>query len=222
MTQPTTADLQYIRQHWDDLTDQLTAHGTDTWPPTMGLRDYLATLDDWDRAQYAAEQAAERRERTPDAIGEHPAPLNLAVLDTVRAVRARLCGTADFISAHQPTDLPYASRWRGRWTADTSWRHGVPWAITWLEGALEWARPQQAQQIRDAARDARWRMAAALGVPVRRDTGERPCPACGGQLVLTQPLEGLPWVWCDGVCGGRWRGAELARLHDDLNRQAAA
>jgi hypothetical protein len=252
VTQPTATTgehLQHITTQYPALRAQLTTHGTDTWPPTMGMAHYLATLTDQERDILAELNRQERAERTPDALGERPVPIRLTVLDALREIDAVLLECADVIAAATQRPAVTAVRSAGpadeigrqlhllavrdaadprRWHWNLEGRDGGQ-AAAWLLARIDGKRgpcrdltDTERQIIGRAAATARARLDRALGQARREDTGDRPCPHCGGQLVLTQPLEGDPWVWCDGVCGGVWRGAELAALHDDLERRAAA
>lgn len=212
------ADLASIRTHWTDLQTMRTVATVQQWPPTS-LRDYLNALEQADRDQYAAEARAERDERTADAPGERPVPINLAIVDTIRAVEAGLCGTADHLSAWEPHTLRYSEAWRGRWSPDTSWRHGVPWACTYLAGALAWLPGPQREQVAQAAREARHRVETALGSSRRRDVARRACPHCSGQLVLVHGGDDLPQASCTG-CTRSWRGANLATLYAAMTTAA--
>jgi hypothetical protein len=250
-TATTGEHLQHIARQYPALRHQLTTHGIDTWPPTMGMDAYLATLSDQDRDRLAAERRTERAERTPDAMGERPVPIRLAVLDALLEVDALLLEAADQTAAtvQRPVIGMPAGDLAGwtmtnisrraalaredrtdprRWHYGGAGRDGAA-AAGWLLARID-SMPGPCRELTDTERRhiarvasaARARLDRALGVVEQADVGTRPCPSCGGQLVLTQPLEGDPWVWCDGACGGRWRGPELAQLHDDLNRRAAA
>ena len=102
----TATHLRSIATTWTDLQDALGA-------PTLigafglGLRGYLATLE-----QYDAQEAAMLRalERDPAQIGQRPIPISLRVYETMRTVEAALVETADQIAAvvqHAPlTPMP--------------------------------------------------------------------------------------------------------------------
>ncbi|MEU9865506.1 hypothetical protein AB0D99_32020 [Streptomyces sp. NPDC047971] len=90
----TTTTLHRIAELWPALNDALGAPTAPTWPPA-GLRHYLAALEQHDAAEATALRALERN---PDQIGARPVPVNLRVLDTMRAVEAALVDTADRIA----------------------------------------------------------------------------------------------------------------------------
>ncbi|WP_151480643.1 BRcat domain-containing protein [Streptomyces albicerus] len=113
----TTANhLRTIALHWTDLHEaagqpaQLGAFG-------LGLRGYLARLDEADAEQleYERHQAAHLRtlERDPIQLGERPVPVRLAILDTMRIVETVLVQCADDIAhaaQRHPMAMPRAQR----------------------------------------------------------------------------------------------------------------
>jgi hypothetical protein len=83
----------------------------------LGLRGYLARLDDADEEQleYERHQAAHLRslERDPLQLGDRPTPIRLHILDTMRAVEAALTACADDIARQvqrTPMAMPSARR----------------------------------------------------------------------------------------------------------------
>lgn len=90
----TATTLRRIATLWPDLHEALGAPVAPSWPPA-GLRHYLAALEQADATEAAALRALER---SPDQIGARPVPVNLRVLDTMRAVEAALLDTADRIA----------------------------------------------------------------------------------------------------------------------------
>jgi hypothetical protein len=108
-TMTTTAThLRTIALHWTDLHDaagqpvQLGAFG-------LGLRGYLAALDDADRAEYYRAHRAWRHshDRDPLQLGDRPVPVRLHILDTMRTVETLLVQCADDI-AHAAQRTPIA------------------------------------------------------------------------------------------------------------------
>jgi len=105
-TNPTAQHLRTIATTWTDLRDalgapaQLGAFG-------LGLRGYLARLDQYDAAEALALRALER---DPAQIGQRPIPIKLRVYETMRTVEAALVETADQTAAvvqHPPlTPMP--------------------------------------------------------------------------------------------------------------------
>jgi hypothetical protein len=108
--------LRTIALHWTDLHEaagqpaQLGAFG-------LGLRGYLARLDDADAEQleYERHQAAHLRslERDPIQLGDRPVPVRLHILDTMRVVEAALVACADDIAhtaQRAPISVPAARK----------------------------------------------------------------------------------------------------------------
>ncbi|MFB6787658.1 hypothetical protein ACFCWT_13380 [Streptomyces olivaceus] len=110
----TATHLRTCALHWADLREAL---GT---PAVVGgfgigLRGYLAALDDADQQEARLHQAARLRslERDPIQIGERPVPVRLHILDTMRAVESALIACADDIAHHAqraPIPAPSARR----------------------------------------------------------------------------------------------------------------
>lgn len=114
MNTTTAQHLRTIALHWTDLREaagapaQLGAFG-------LGLKGYLARLDDAEQAEYDAHQAAHLRaqERDPLQLGDRPVPVRLHILDTMRAVEAALTSCADDIARQvqrAPMAMPSARR----------------------------------------------------------------------------------------------------------------
>lgn len=198
------ADLRHIATHWDDLRDQLDTPPADTWPP---LRDTAHRWTDQDHD----DAAAERAERTAVALGERPVPIRLTVLDTIRHVEQQLLDCADQCAALEPTDIPATERWH--WNA--SWRHGAPWACTWLTGALTWLPVAQRDHVASTAAVLRRRVDTTLGLQRRTDPITARTCFCGGRLVLRHGGPQIPEVQCLG-CGTVWAGGAMEVLlrHD--------
>jgi hypothetical protein len=97
------ADLAMIRALWPVLHAATTTRQHTTWPPTMGIAAHVRDLNERDAATET--RAAER---SPDQIGASPAPVRLAILDTIRQVTADLVHVADVIAAE--TQRPPISR----------------------------------------------------------------------------------------------------------------
>jgi hypothetical protein len=96
----TTAHLRTIALHWHDLHDaagapsQIGAFG-------LGLRGYLAALEDTDRQEYLRAHRAWRHahDRDPLQLGDRPVPVRLHILDIMRQVEDALVQCADDIAA---------------------------------------------------------------------------------------------------------------------------
>ncbi|MGV2918475.1 hypothetical protein [Streptomyces alfalfae] len=116
MTTTTATHLRTIALHWHDLHDaagQPVQHGAFG----LGLRGYLARLDELDAEQqeHERQQAAHLRslERDPIQLGERTVPVRLHILDTMRAVEAALIACADDIARQvqrPPMSMPRPQR----------------------------------------------------------------------------------------------------------------
>ena len=187
----TSTNLRSIALTWTDLRDALGA-------PTIigglgqGLRGYLNSLEDADRAEfgYNLAHAAHRRsqERDPSQIGQRPVPISLRVYDTMRTIEAALAECADQTAAavqNQPTpfapsswpaadrarrdaiaraDLADPRRWRFRGTTPPA-----PYTALWLLGRVEHRRgpfrrltEAQERHIGNVARESVARIEAVL------------------------------------------------------------
>jgi hypothetical protein len=97
----TTAHLHTIVLHWADLHEAAGVPGT-IGGFGLGLRGYLARLDqaDADQLEYEQHQAAHLRslERDPIQLGPRPVPVRLHILDTMAAIHAELLQCADAIA----------------------------------------------------------------------------------------------------------------------------
>ncbi|MFH8792229.1 hypothetical protein [Streptomyces sp. NPDC017941] len=111
----TATHLHTIVLHWADL------HEAAGQPATiggfgLGLRGYLARLDqaDADQLEYEQHQAAHLRslERDPIQLGPRPVPVRLHILDTMAAIHAELLECADAIAetVQRPPMAPPAPR----------------------------------------------------------------------------------------------------------------
>lgn len=104
-------NLRSIALHWGDLHEtagspaQIGAFG-------LGLRGYLAALDDAERTEFDYDRAHAKhlrsQERDPIQIGIRPVPVRLHILDTMRIVETVLIACADDI-AHAAQRTPIAS-----------------------------------------------------------------------------------------------------------------
>lgn len=223
------ANLALVRSHWGDLRDALEAEQAPVWPPT-NLVDYLRALDEANAEALRTDAIAERLERNPYALGERPVPLRLTILDTILSVEADLLATADQVAAEEPEAVPEAMRWR----YNASWRHGAPWACTWLSGALDWLPPASIRIVAEAADQAASRVRHALGMGRTHTRIPRPCPFCRlHSLRLHQGGDEPPEVTCETgyACpapvllderGRRlWLAADLVGLLTAMNARAS-
>lgn len=110
----TATHLRTIALHWGNL------HDAAGQPATigafgLGLRGYLARLEDAEQLEYNRHQAAHLRtlERDPIQLGDRPTPVRLHILDTMRAVEAVLVACADDIARtaqRAPISMPAARK----------------------------------------------------------------------------------------------------------------
>ncbi|MFF3398270.1 hypothetical protein ACFYW6_07125 [Streptomyces sp. NPDC002659] len=222
----TSQQLRTIATTWTDLQDalgapaQLGAFG-------LGLRGYLARLD-----QYDAEEAAALRalERDPSQIGERPVPIRLRVFDTMRSIQAGLAELADQIAAEvqrepvsfAPRDWPAAERARRNALARADladprrWRFRgnrppAPYTALWLLARVE-HRPGPCRRLNEAqqerighvARGAVTRIEAVLDVADRcKELSDENTCACGGRIEVYGGAGATPVARCQG-CGALW------------------
>lgn len=217
--------LTTVITRWSDLIDALTARNTSTWPPA-GLRHHLHS-----RSADEAEWAAAHRylDRSPDQLGETPAPIRLDLLDTMREVEADLVRLADITAAEVqrpamsrapahwlPADRARRNELADRDAADPRrWRYpghrDAPLAARWLTARLSdgpgpFVRLHGRHRITiaAAAEQAATRVETALAL-VRRSTPVAwPCPHCRGQLAVHGGDGQAPAVRCED-CGRTWR-----------------
>ncbi|MEU6822819.1 hypothetical protein ABZ921_19505 [Streptomyces atriruber] len=134
----TVAALRTIREQWGELLLAIETPPADVWPPRQ-LAHTMRAVDD---EQLVVE------ERAPLVLREHPAPLNLAVLDAGLAVERLVFSLADTLAAavqHEArTGAPRDPR---RWEfadpgavdirrAHGSRAHGLHYACVWVEGRV--------------------------------------------------------------------------------------
>ncbi|MFI1677026.1 hypothetical protein [Streptomyces sp. NPDC020607] len=232
----TATHLRTIALHWADL------HEAAGQPPQigafgLGLRGYLARLDqlDADQLEYDRHQAAHLRslERSSDQLGERPAPVRLAVLDTMRAVEAALVDCADQTAAvvqrspmaYAPRGWPAADRARRDQLARADaldprrWRYTgrrtAPYAALWLlarvtraAGPFAALPEREERRISTVAEGAAARVERALDIAAQRRTLERRC-GCGGAIDVHGGEGRAPLAHCTG-CGQVWTEGGLA------------
>jgi hypothetical protein len=231
MTSTATAiHLQYVIDNWQHLTDMLdTRHGA-PWPPAARMSDHIAALDKADAtteeiAEAAAHLRAGRRlaERADSrfTLGESPAPIRLAIVDTMRTVTADLVYLVDVLA--QEVQRPPMSKAPAHWLpADRAtrdqlaaqdagdprrWRYGqtrsATYAAGWLLGRIERCPgpflplgPSQVRRIEAAAGAAQQQVERALDGVRRAQVVDRPCPLCGGILGMASGDGQAPIVAC--------------------------
>ncbi|MEV8394804.1 MULTISPECIES: hypothetical protein [unclassified Streptomyces] len=153
-----------------------------------------------------------REDRGPGQLAELPAPLRLHVADAIRTVELVLASLADEIAADVQRDVYSPPRWKNpaddplgrmmlsiaaRDDADPRrWRYNLsdrsaPRAAQWLIEQLD-GEPGPCMPINDAHRERITRIAREAALLIERTIGTdrrsvelpRPCPWCGGVLVM--------------------------------------
>lgn len=166
----TATHLRTIARHWTDLRDaagqpvQVGAFG-------LGLRGYLARLDDAEQLEYERHQAAHLRSLERDAIqiGERPVPVRLHILDTMHVIEAALTACADDIARQvqrPPMAMPSARRadYRSEREARLAYedrQRRAALATADLADPKRWRHTGQ----RDATRAALWLLARVEYLP---------------------------------------------------------
>jgi hypothetical protein len=229
--------LQYVIDSWTHLTDMLdTRHGA-PWPPAARMSDYLAGLE---KAEATAEEIAEaaaylragrrvaERADSRFTLGESPAPIRLAIVDTMRGITDQLVYLCDVLSQevtrppmkHAPSHWTHADRVKRDLMADRDsadprrWHRrrarSAPDAAAWLLGRLRAAPgpflplgPSQLRRIEAAAGDAHEQIDRSLDGVRRAQVVDRPCPLCGGTLGMASGDGEAPIVACFG-CRQEW------------------
>lgn len=210
----TVRALRTIRGQWADLLLAIEEPPANHWPP----RQLAHTMREVDDEQLVVE------DRAPLVLREHPAPLNLAALDTGRAVERLLFDLADTLAAavqrtesgdprgwvFADPDAPDARRAAG------SRGHGLHFACVWIEGRVldedttpereldralapppfEVLPPHLLHEARRTVRIAEARLLRALGLDQRHTPIPAPCPWCGGELALHTAPEASPSATC--------------------------
>ncbi|WP_329424026.1 hypothetical protein [Streptomyces sp. NBC_01268] len=202
----TATQLQTIATLWPDLDNALGDRTQHAWPPPQ-LRSYLDALSHHDPTDAAALRALER---SPDQLGTRPVPVNLRIMDTMRAVEAALHETADQIaSARQDPDDTFRNH-PHRWHF-TGTRPGAAWTALWLSARAEgrfWpgralTEPQE-RHLGHVAREALHRVETALDLAhgTRELSPNHTCQ-CGGRIVITGGAGDQPTARCRS-CGAWW------------------
>ncbi|WAL93957.1 hypothetical protein [Streptomyces sp. Je 1-369] len=226
----TATHLRTIAVHWHDLHE---AAGTPVIAGAfgLGLRGYLARLDDLDADRAlmdaALARAAERADSNPEALGERPVPVRLSVLDTMRAVEAALVDCADQTAAvvqrspmaYAPRGWPDADRARRDQLARADaldprrWRYTgcrtAPYAALWLlarvtraAGPFTALPEREERRIAVVAAGAAGRVERALDIAAQRRTLEQRHD-CGGAIDVHGGEGRQPLAHCTG-CGQVW------------------
>ncbi|MYT57694.1 hypothetical protein GTW29_13385 [Streptomyces sp. SID7834] len=153
-----------------------------------------------------------RTDRTAEQLGERPVPLRLHVVDAIRTVELVLTSLADEIAADVQRDVYSPPRWKRpendplgremiaiaaqddadpkRWRYNMSGRT-APRAAQWLldrlvgePGPCMPINDSQRERITRTAREAARRVERTIGSERRSVELSRPCPWCGGVLVM--------------------------------------
>jgi len=151
-TAETRRNLALIRQYWGDLLAAIDTDPQPVWPPQR------LTTEMWARRD--AEAAVERAERSSDALGDSPAPLNLDAAQAVDDLTTEILALADQVAAacqRPPIQPPrihdgtkggaqLAAGLRAaadldrtdprRWHYNASWARGVHWGAVYIDGRL--------------------------------------------------------------------------------------
>ncbi|MFF9197318.1 hypothetical protein ACF09L_19130 [Streptomyces sp. NPDC014779] len=200
----TATQLQTIARLWPDLTEALGQPAT-VASFGLGLRGYLAALEQHDIAEAAALRALER---SPDQLGTRPVPVNLRIMDTMRAVEAALHETATQIAAANQHDMRTSHPHRWHYTGQP---RGAAWTALWLAARAEgvfWpgralTEPQQ-RHLRHVATESLRRVETALDLAhgTRELAPEHAC-ACGGRILISGGAGNQPVARCR-QCGAWW------------------
>lgn len=205
MTTTTAAQLQHIARLWPALDDALGQPATIA-PFGVGLRGYLTALEQHDIAEARALRALERN---PEQLGDRPVPVNLRIMDTMRAVEAALHETADQIAAtnqHHDVRTSHPHRW-----SFTGRRPGAVHTALWLSAraaGVFWpgralTEPQH-RHLGHVAAEALHRVETALDLAhgVRELSPDHTCQ-CGGRIVVEGGAGDQPTARCR-QCGANW------------------
>lgn len=188
----TAQQLTTIALAWPRLRDALDSHGAAPWPPAGRMTTYLRAIEQLDIPQRGA--------RDGSGTGEAPAPLRIAVLDTMRAVEAALLRCADQIAAENRingSDPTHPQLW------PHPQRRTAPYAALWLcaraQGRFWPGRPlttDQRQHLDRVADGATARIEQALHLARLTRWIDAEC-ACGGPLYIEGGDGTPPAVRCD-------------------------
>lgn len=164
---PALADLFWLAEHADDLSEARLKGTPRRW------HEAVEETDPEKRAQRAAHAAAEHADRSVLAIGEHPAPLHVEMLDLLVDLLATADDLAEQIAQAAGVDrLP---------AAPSSFADPVPYlrhAAAWLKPAVE-ADSRLLAHVESETARLRSLIAACLGDNLGnclRNT----CPFCKG------------------------------------------
>jgi len=165
-----------------------------------------------------------RLDRAVEQLGERPAPLRLHVVDACRAVEVALCALADEIAADIQRDsikpLRRATpgdtlglelvrlaardhadpqRWHYNLTERRTAMHAAKWLLARLggePGPCEPIHDGHRERITLYAREAARRIERVIGSDRRSVELPRPCPWCGGPLMMHTAPDADPVVSC--------------------------
>ena len=207
MTATTATTLRTIARTWPDLHAALgdrPIHGAFG----LGLRGYLAALEQYDATEAAALRALERN---PDQLGTRPVPIDLRIHDTMRAIEAALHETATQIAATNQLGAHTSHPHRWNFTGQP---RGAVWTAVWLcarvEGVFWPGRPLTEEQHRHVAHVAtgaldRIEQALDLADGRRELSSAHQCP-CGGTIEVYGGAGAAPVARCQR-CGALWSEA---------------
>ncbi|MFJ6935711.1 hypothetical protein [Streptomyces sp. NPDC101132] len=228
--------LRTITTEWPRLNDALADGRTTTWPPAGRMRDYLNAIDDADAADALRWRLAHRTvlDRDPAQLGTTRPPLSIDVHDVRYAIEVALAGCADVIASRvQIEPIPFPGpEWpaadRARRAAASRadvadprrWRYRgrpprAPYTALWLLARVEDRRgpfrplsSADRAYVRGVAREAVHRMESVLGLLTVETPDGRPCPDCGGTIVVRSGAGAPPMARCEG-CERLWTSADV-------------
>lgn len=217
---PGYSDLVWLAEHTPDITEARLKGTARPWQQP-------ADLTPEQRRSQSDRAAVERAERTTAAIGEHPAPLHLDVLDLLVDLLCVADDIAEQVAQAAGVDrLPPAS------SAFADPEPYLRYAAQHLAAAYD-ADPGLEGGVVEDARRLRTEVARHLGELTTGQVLQAECPWChgftadhpqGGAFTLrVRTLPGdLTAVVCqndlcdppDGDCGNRWRGRPAWPIHE--------
>lgn len=205
-------DLRWVAEYWEDLTAARLPGTARPW------RHHTLTTEQQQERDRQAWQ--ERLDRSSVAPGEHPAPLDLGILDTMLDVLVRADDLAAAVAQHAGLD-PLPSPGLGQVDA----RQYLDFAAQYLDDDL-------AAYAAPIARTMVSQVAHALALTYDGQRLDVECPWCHGVTAETPAGGARTWrvrelpgnmvaIVCEGVCeppsrdvGTWWRGAPVWPLSE--------
>ncbi|MFE2556002.1 hypothetical protein ACFXGT_08190 [Streptomyces sp. NPDC059352] len=137
-----------------------------------------------------------REDRDPTQLGDRPVPIRLHVADACRAIEIALCSLADSIAI--PDALDYAD-WHSRDRAQRTAPNAARWLLARYGAGPAVSALHKAERLRidGYAREAAARLDRVLGTGrAAAPMPGRPCPWCGGELLLHTEAGAVVSVSC--------------------------